>query len=272
MSHPDLEAGQGHYELQDRGSMATVLSKRRKIDRELARIASKQQQLQLVQQEFLDAVSPAEEDHAHSRITAVNDELASCLRRVRNLIAEIKRAADVTNPRIKAQVDYVSSKLWRQMEEHHRLQSTFAKQVRSQVRRRYEITHPDATEEETRAGVEQVLLGNETALFEIHGMRTRQASDTRAAVAQRSAAIRKIEQDMLALHELYQDVATLIENQQDYVEKTEQNAAQTAENYKQSNSYLSRAITSARNARKWKWWALFVCREYSLFEFTGIDA
>lgn len=95
-------------------------------------------------------------------------------------------------------------------------------------------------------------------------MRTRQANDTRAAVAQRSAAIRKIEQDMITMHEMYQDIALLIEQQHIDVEKVEQNAMQTADNYKASNNYLSRAITSARNARKWKWWALFICREYSL--------
>lgn len=151
--------------------MAHFLSKRGQIDQELAQIVSKQQQLQLAQQEFLDTVSPTEQFRVNKQLDSINDELKACLRRVRILVAEVKRESDMTDGRIQAQIQSISINLRRQMEEHHRLESNFGNQVRSQARRRFEIAHPDATEEEAQAGVENILLGNETALFSVSSHR-----------------------------------------------------------------------------------------------------
>lgn len=49
----------------------------------------------------------------------------------------------------------------------------------------------------------------------VEGTRSQQASDARLAVMQRSAAIRKIEQDLISVAELSQEVAELV-HQQEY--------------------------------------------------------
>jgi syntaxin 1B/2/3 len=95
-------------------------------------------------------------------------------------------------------------------------------------------------------------------------MRSQQASDARTAVIQRSAAIRKVEQDMLTLAELSQEVAELVHQQEYAVVDIERGADETHKNFQQANDQLGKGITSVRNARKWKWWALFVCRQYTL--------
>jgi len=77
---------------------------------------------------------------------------------------------------------------------------------------------------------------------------------------QRSAAIRKIEQDMVQLGQLYQEVAELVHQQEPAVQQINQGAEETHRNVQQANSKLTNAITSARNARRWKWYALIIIR------------
>lgn len=92
-------------------------------------------------------------------------------------------------------------------------------------------------------------------------MRTQQANDARAAVQQRSATIRKIEQDVMALAALFQEVNELVQEHEFQVEKIQDNAASAEDNMRSANEKLSFAVRSARSARKYKWWILFVCGE-----------
>lgn len=98
--------------------------------------------------------------------------------------------------------------------------------------------------------------------MQVPGRRTAQASDSRSAVMQRSLAIRKIQEDMTALNELFNEVASLVEQQEYPVQKINEDTEKTVEDYKNANSHLSRGIISAQNARKYKWWILFICCEF----------
>lgn len=92
-------------------------------------------------------------------------------------------------------------------------------------------------------------------------MRSQQASDARAALMQRSAAIRKIEQDLITLAELSQEVAELVYHQEYAVVEIAKGADETHEDLQKANMHLDKGIRSLRNARKWKWWALGICSE-----------
>lgn len=95
-------------------------------------------------------------------------------------------------------------------------------------------------------------------------MRSAQATEARNAVLQRSVAIRRIEQDMIALAEMYQDVGTMVEQQTYPVQEIQEKAEMTANYTKDANEQMSRAIISLRNANKWKWWILLVCGKNDL--------
>lgn len=97
---------------------------------------------------------------------------------------------------------------------------------------------------------------------QVQGMRSQHASDARAAVMQRSAAIRKIEQDLITLAELSQEVAELVHQQEHAVVEIDKAANETHTNFQEANNHLEKGIRSVRNARKLKWWALFICSEY----------
>ena len=78
---------------------------------------------------------------------------------------------------------------------------------------------------------------------------------------ERSAAIRKIEQDMMELGRLYQEVAELVHQQEPAVEQINEGAQDVQQNVANANKQMDTAIDSARKARKWKWYALIIISE-----------
>lgn len=80
---------------------------------------------------------------------------------------------------------------------------------------------------------------------------------------ERSAAIRKIEQDMIELGRLYQEVAELVQQQEPAVEQINRGAEDVVDNVNSANKQLGSAVTSARKARKLKWIiALIIGRDF----------
>jgi len=79
------------------------------------------------------------------------------------------------------------------------------------------------------------------------------------AVENRHAAIQKIESQMIELAELFQDMEALVVQQEAAVTNIETKGEEVVENLDKGTQQINTAITSARNARKWKWWCLGIC-------------
>lgn len=82
---------------------------------------------------------------------------------------------------------------------------------------------------------------------------------------ERSGAIRKIEQDMIELGRLYQEIAELVHIQEPQVEQVHHGAEDVVQNVTNANTQIDTAISSARKARKWKWYALLIVSKFSLY-------
>ena len=67
---------------------------------------------------------------------------------------------------------------------------------------------------------------------------------------------------MIQLGQLYQEVAELIHQQEPAVTQINQGAEETHRNVQEANTKLDSAITSARNARRWKWYALIIISKW----------
>jgi syntaxin 1B/2/3 len=63
---------------------------------------------------------------------------------------------------------------------------------------------------------------------------------------------------MIELGRLYQEVAELVHQQDAAVEQINQGAEDVVDNVQNANTQIDHAIKSARNARKWKWYALLI--------------
>lgn len=257
----DVEEGNGSYEMGQVGQPAdptTLLNKCREINDGIADIRAKREgQLAAAQNGLLDSSTGKEDQVSRQTLDYVEDEINNGFRYLRDLLKKIKQTPGSGDSRVQTQVDVTSRNLRREIEQYQRAQSDFQKRLREQVRRRYEIANPDATPEELEQGVDNVLMGQEQT-FQLTGSRTRQANDARQAALERSAAIRKIEQDMMELGRLYQEVAELVHQQEPAVEQINQGAEEVAGNVANANTQITHAIDSARRARKWKWYALLI--------------
>ncbi|EAU30829.1 predicted protein [Aspergillus terreus NIH2624] len=258
-----MEQGNGSYEMGQMGAQqaadpGTLLNKCREINEGIRDITAKREgQLVAAQNALLDSSTGKEDQVARQTLDYIEDEINNGFRYLRDQMKKIKDTPGSGDNRVQTQVDVTSRNLRREIEHYQRAQKDFRERLRDQVRRRYEIANPEATSEEIEQGVDNVLLGQEQS-FQVTGSRTRQANDARQAALERSAAIRKIEQDMIELSRLYQEVAELVHQQEPQVEQINQDAQNVSQNIAQGNAQISEAIESARRARKWKWYALLV--------------
>ncbi|KAJ6098545.1 hypothetical protein N7467_000080 [Penicillium canescens] len=258
-----VETGNGGYEMSNMnqpsgGGPTAILNKCKELNEGIAELTTKREtQLAHAQKALLDSSTGKEDQASRQTLDYIEDEINTALRYLRDQFKRIKETPGSGDSRVSGQVENVSRNLRREIEQYQRTQSDFQKRLEEQVRRRYEIANPEATPEELEQGVQNVLMGQEQS-FVVPGTRTRQANDARQATLQRSAAIRKIEQDLIALSELYNEVAELVHQQEPAVAQINQGAEETHRNVEQANTKLSIAIQSAKNARRWKWYALII--------------
>ncbi|KAJ5580291.1 uncharacterized protein N7459_006276 [Penicillium hispanicum] len=256
-----MEQGNGGYEMsnmQQSGGPTAILNKCKEMNDAISELRTKREgQLVSAQNALLDSSTGKEDQAARQTVDYIEDEINTALRYLRDQFKRIKETPGSGDPRVSGQVENVNRNLRVEIEKYQRTQSDFQKRLEEQVRRRYEIANPEATPEELEQGVQLVLAGQEQS-FAVPGTRSRQANDARQATLQRSAAIRKIEQDMIQLGQLYQEVAELVHQQEPAVTQINQGAEETHRNVQQANTKLDNAITSARNARRWKWYALII--------------
>lgn len=72
---------------------------------------------------------------------------------------------------------------------------------------------------------------------------------------------------MADLAQLFTDVQELVIQQEPAVTQIQQGAEETHRNVQQANTKLDSAIVSARNARRWKWYALIIVSKWLLHSF-----
>lgn len=148
------------------GAMSAALQKRGQINQELSKIDYQRQQLLPIQQALLGSTSSTEDRHLRNQVDSAEQEITNSFQYVRTLLDSMKRELDMTNSTSQNQVKIIGDKIRSSVEDYRRAQRTFSAQLESQVQRRFEIAHPDATEEEVREGVDNVLYGDAQA-FEV---------------------------------------------------------------------------------------------------------
>lgn len=78
----------------------------------------------------------------------------------------------------------------------------------------------------------------------------------------RSAQIKDIESRMIELSQLVMQTNEIVIQQAPAIENIDQGAERVAGDLGNANVQLGQAVQSARNARKWKWYALIIVSKY----------
>ncbi|RYP64955.1 hypothetical protein DL771_008524 [Monosporascus sp. 5C6A] len=193
------------------------------------------------------------------RIVAETQTLNAGLRdQLKFLANDANRTTDGSRGLKEKQVNTIKNEFERELHNYQTEESSFRQRYRDQIARQYRIVNPDASEDEVRQATE-ADWGNE-GVFQtaLRSNRVGQASNILGNVRARHNELQRIEKTLLELSAMFQDLAVLVEQQEPAVQQAEQNAENTTKYIDQGNVHVDKGITSARNARKYKWWCLLV--------------
>ncbi|POW00421.1 hypothetical protein PSTT_13137 [Puccinia striiformis] len=117
---------------------------------------------------------------------------------------------------------------------------------------------PDATPEEIRQAVDSDDGGQ---IFSQALMTSNRYGDARAAfneVKERHEDVKRIEQTITELMEMFNDLATMVEEQDQLIQNVENNAGEIQRDVEQAGQHITKARDSAASARRKRWICFFV--------------
>jgi syntaxin 1B/2/3 len=221
-------------------------------------------ELKSAQQASLNA---ADSSMASASVEAMSDNILKAYRLLVSQIRDLKsdRANQDPNSMRGAQVKAANDALEASMTKYRNLDNEFKKKLKEQIARQYRIVRPDASEQEVRQAVDDPNgAGNVFAQTLMQSDRRGQSQSAMNAVKSRHVDIQKIEQQLIELSDLFSQMNELVEQQEAAIENIEMKGEEVVENMDKGTEQIGVAITSARNARKWKWWCLGICSMYKL--------
>lgn len=216
----------------------------------------------------LEALSSAQKhalndpDSSATSLEAMSSQIIAEYRDLAKRIKNLKKDPMSSSSINSAQLSMIDRKLRKSMGGYQQMDVAFQNQLKTQMARQYRIVRPDASEAEVRQAVEdpsqqvfsQALLQSD---------RRGQSRSVLSAVQDRHAAIKKIEQQVQEIAELFLEMDRLVVQQEAAVVNIETKGEEVVENMDKGTQEIGTAIKSARNRRKWKWWCLGICSTFS---------
>jgi len=133
------------------------------------------------------------------------------------------------------------------MGEYQELQNKYKNKYRERVAAQYKLVKPDATENE----IDEAIESGDTQIFAkaiLDMERKQQAKNALSYVQNKSQDIRRLEQSILELHQLFLDLAVMVEAQGELIDAIEDNVNITVvntgvavENLKAANKYQKKS-------------------------------
>ena len=248
----------------DRGDPNAILNECREIDRGIAAIEESLKNLESLQQRSLDDPDSSAQSKTNRELDTMASNTMNMYRNLAGRIKAVKQQPDSGSPKNSPQVGKVDRGLKKAIEHYHILDSAYQKKLQEQMARQYRIVRPDASEAEVRGAVEDTSNQQVFSQALLQSDRRGQSRSALSAVQNRHEAIKKIERQMVELAELFQDMNALVVQQEEAVVNIETKGEEVVEHLDKGTQHMGKAVTSARNARKWKWYCLGICGMSSL--------
>ncbi|KAI0273670.1 t-SNARE [Gloeopeniophorella convolvens] len=158
----------------------------------------------------------------------------------------------------KQQTALVKSKFVEAIQNYQQVEQQSRQKYKQRMERQFKIVKPDATAEEVRAAVEDDQGGQ---VFSQALMNSNRYGDARIAyreVQERHADIKKIEQTIAELAQLFNDMSILVEQQDETINVIETQVIDSNKDIETGLGYTEKAVSSARAARKKRWICFFI--------------
>ncbi|KIJ68995.1 hypothetical protein HYDPIDRAFT_172496 [Hydnomerulius pinastri MD-312] len=153
----------------------------------------------------------------------------------------------------KQQTALVKSKFVDAIQNYQTVEQQYRQKYKQRMERQYKIVKPDATAEEIRAVVNDDSGGQ---IFSQALMNSNRYGESRAAyreVQERHQDIKRIEQTIAELAQLFNDMSVMIEQQDETINTIEATAAIVEKDMEAGLGHTDKAVDSARSARKKRW-------------------
>jgi len=135
------------------------------------------------------------------------------------------------------------------MQEYQELQTRYKNKFRERVATQYKMVKPDASVEE----IDEAIESGDTQIFAkaiLDTERKNQAKNALAYIESKSNDIKRLEQSIQELHNLFLDMAIMVEAQGELIDQIEYNVTQAVDNTKVAVENLRSANKYQRKSRK----------------------
>lgn len=160
----------------------------------------------------------------------------------------------------KQQTGLVKSKFIEAIQNYQEVERQFRQKYKQRMERQFRIVKPDATPEEVKAVVNDDNSGNQ--IFQQALMSSNRYGESRAAyreVQERHEDIKRIEQTITELAQLFNDMSVLVEQQDETINVIEAQAESADKDLETGVQHTEKAVDSARAARKKRWICFIIC-------------
>ena len=225
---------------------ATILNDCRSIDKAIDDLESRLQGLQSLHRRVLN------DQASSSQIDTENSDIMTTYRSLGSRLKAIKSDPASQSASTAPQVGRVDRRLKAAITQYQRVEAEFRKAMQAQQARQYRIVRPEATDAEVAAAVEDSDGGDR--IFQqalLSADRSGQARSALGAVRARHDEIRRIEQTMVELAQLFQDLDQIVLAQEPLVQTIEQKGEEVRENIIQANVELDKGVVRYVFAEFW---------------------
>ncbi|KAK9461537.1 t-SNARE [Lipomyces oligophaga] len=161
------------------------------------------------------------------------------------------------DPTEKNQIESVKADFKAAMLDYQREEGEFRRRYKENVKRQLAIVMPQASESDLNAYVDNHEQGGQ--VFAQALQQSNRRGEAMAALEQvqaRNQEIQQIERTILELRDIFEEMNKMLEEEGEELEIVDEQQHEALTQMEQGNVHAGKAVEHAKNARKWKWWAI----------------
>ncbi|KXX80026.1 Syntaxin-like protein psy1 [Madurella mycetomatis] len=237
-------------------TQAEFLSRVKAIRNDIQSLTTDIRNIATLHQQALASSDGAAQHQLDDLVHATQIKNTSIRSQIQALKADTERTTDNSFGIKKRQFETLNGDFRDTIQRFLQEEQQYKERYREQIARQYRIVNPDATDDEVQQAAD-ADWGNE-GVFQsaLRTNRSGHASAVLGNVRARHNDMLKIERSIMELVDLLNILNDQIVQQSAVIEDVAQKAEQTTEHLGNANTQINKAVKSALNARKLKWWCL----------------
>lgn len=236
--------------------MNYILNDCRAVDQAIDEIEVKLEHLRDLQSQYLAEININKQSLLRIDVDQTRNSVFTTYQGLISRVKNIKSQPESGNLRTAPQVGKVNRRLKSTFQKYQQVERIFRQESEKQIARQYLIVRPDASDSDVREAIENNVKIFSSALMQSD--RRGEVNIVAEEVSRRHDGIRKIEEQIQELVQLFQDLETLVAEQEHAVTQIEQREDEIVRNIAEGNTELAGAVEKARATRRKKWWCLGV--------------